>query len=409
MGKKPIYVGLEIGTSMIAVVVAESRSDGTLRIIGSGEAPSRGVRKGEIVESEKDKVQKCVQDAIRLAEDRSDVEIESVYLSLTGGHIMTVNHRGCVRIPEEREFVNQDDVAEIKIIARDVNLPAGHAFLHTLVRRYYIDGQQGVADPVGSYGQQLEADYHVIHGEKARMQRAISFVQEIGLQVEEVVFAPLASSQVMLTDGDKKNGALVIDFGGGTTDYLLYENGTICQSGSLGVGGDHILNDIVVVIDKNMPFPIAEQLKVQYGSAQQTSGPDEHVVFEDESGLHVYDIYLEDLESIISARVEETFLTLKRMLVAKGYLRNIGAGIFLTGGGSQLKGLAPVVETIFDLPVVRGARAQVSGVTTVSEDPQFTTALGLVRYAQMQNEIRPRGSILRRVGSVVGGIFGPSR
>src|ERR1700730_2666862 len=262
MASSDLMVGLEIGTSKICVVVGESRPDGTVKILGVGQAPSRGVRKGEIVDFET--AMKCVHEAVVDAEQKSDVMIRSVYVGAAGGHIQSFNNRGCVMLPEDRDEIDEQDIEDVKINAREVSIPAQNAFLHSIIQHYHVDGQDGVLSPVGMLGGKLEADFHIIHGVRTRIQNTIRCVKELPLDVEDVVFTALASAQVVLTQQQKNLGALVIDVGGGTTDYILYVDGAVKQSGVIAIGGDHITNDISMGL--RIPMARAEKLKIEEGS-----------------------------------------------------------------------------------------------------------------------------------------------
>src|SRR5438045_7470930 len=196
MASNNLMIGLEIGTSKICVVVGESRPDGTIKILGVGQTPSRVVRKGEIVDFET--ARKCVHEAVVDAEQKSDVMIRSVYVAVAGGHIQSFNNRGCVILPEERDEIDDEDVEDVKINAREVSIPAQNAFLHSIIQHYHVDGQDGVLNPVGMLGGKLEADFHIIHGVRSRIQNTIRCVQELTLELEEVVFKALAFGQAVL-------------------------------------------------------------------------------------------------------------------------------------------------------------------------------------------------------------------
>src|SRR3954468_21525802 len=223
MASNDLLVGPEIGTSKICVVVGESRTDGTIKILGAGQAPSRGVGKGESGDFET--AMKCVHEAVVGAEQKTDVMIRSVYVAVAGSHIESFNNRGCVILPEERDEIDEQDIEDVKINAREVSIPAQNAFLHSIIQHYHVDGQDGVLNPIGMLGQKLEADFHIIHGVRTRIQNTIRCVKELPLDVEDVVFNALASAQVVLSQQEKDLGALVIDIGGGTTDYVLYSEG----------------------------------------------------------------------------------------------------------------------------------------------------------------------------------------
>jgi cell division protein FtsA len=402
MASSDLMVGLEIGTSKICVVVGEGRPDGTIKILGVGQAPSRGVRKGEIVDFET--AMKCVHEAVVDAETKSDVMIRSVYVGVTGAHIQSFNNRGLVTLPEERDEIDEQDIEDVKINAREVSIPAQNAFLHSIIQHYHVDGQEGVLNPIGMLGQRLEADFHVIHGVRTRIQNTIRCVKELPLEVEDVVFTPLAAAQVVLTQHQKNLGALVIDIGGGTSDYILYVDGAVKQSGVLAVGGDHITNDISMGL--RIPMTRAEKLKIEEGSVTLgNSLPGETILLKDDSGFAGKEVERETLNTIIHLRLRETFELMKRMLEEEPFINYIGEGVFITGGCSHLNGIDHLAEEVFELPA-RVAHAQtMSGLTSAFENPQFSAAIGLIKYAQaMQTDRRPPRGFGRIIGKIFNGM-----
>ncbi|MDR3404366.1 MAG: cell division protein FtsA [Chthoniobacter sp.] len=388
MARDNIVVGLEIGTSKVCVVVGETRGDGTIRILGVGQAPSRGVRKGEIVDFET--AGKCIREALVDAEEKSDVMIGSVYLGVTGSHIMGFNNRGAVNIPEERDEICEEDFEDVQSSAREVSIPAPNMFVHSLLQHYYVDGQDGVLNPIGMLGRKLEADFHIIHGVATRIKNSVRCVKEVGPEVLDVVFNPLATAQVLLDQNQKSLGALVVDFGGGTIDYLVYHDGAVQQSGSLAIGGDHITNDISLGL--RIPMAKAERLKVEEGSViLGSSRPGESIVLKDETGFAGKEVEREMLNTIIHCRVREAFELLKKQLEEEGNLPFLGAGVMLTGGCSLLKGINHLAEEIFGMPVHVTHAQTVSGLTSAFENPQFSTAIGLIKYADAMQPERPAG------------------
>jgi cell division protein FtsA len=387
MASNDLMVGLEIGTSKICVVVGEARLDGTTKILGVGQAPSRGVRKGEIVDFET--AMKCVLEALSDAETKSDVMIKGVYVGVTGAHIQSFNNRGCVFLPDDHDEMDEQDIEDVKINAREVSIPAQNAFLHSIIQHYHVDGQDGVLNPIGMLGHKLEADFHIIHGVRTRIQNTIRCVKELPLDVEDVVFNPLASAQVVLNQQQKNMGALVIDIGGGTTDYILYVDGAVKQSGTLGIGGDHITNDISMGL--RIPMARAEKLKIDEGSVILGNClPGETVVLKDDSGFAGKEVERETLNTIIHLRVREMLELLKRTLEQESFINFIGEGIFITGGCSLLRGIDNLAEEIFEIPA-RVAHAQtMSGLTSAFQNPQFSTAIGLIKYAQAVQAERPQ-------------------
>lgn len=349
MAKSTIYAGLEIGTHKICVVVGEAKRDGAIKILGVGQAPSRGVRKGEIVDFEK--VQTCVNDALVRAEDRSDVMIRNVFLGVTGAHIESLNNRGRHRLPDDQTEITEDDVEEAKEIARSVSIPQSNVFLHSVTRQYIVDGQEAVRQPIGREGRVLEADYHIIHGVRGRVQNAIRCIREIPLEVEDVVFNPVAAAQVVLTREAKLQGALMIDFGAGTCDYVLYEDGMITASGCVPLGGDHITNDVSMALQ--IPNGRAERLKVEEGSVLYDSVPEgEMLSIEDDTGLILGEVERAFLNEVMNLRTKE-ILTQVRVRV-EDHLGRLGAGIYLTGGVSMMKGVDAVAREVFGIKVTRG-------------------------------------------------------
>src|SRR3712207_4453903 len=330
--------------------------------------------------------------------------IRSVYVGVSGAHIQSFNNRGSVALPEDRDEIDEQDIEDVKLNAREVSIPQQNAFLHSIIQHYHVDGQDGVLNPIGMLGERLEADFHIIHGVRTRIQNTIRCVKELPLEVEDVVFNALAAAQVVLTPQQKNLGALVVDIGGGTTDYILYVDGAVKQSGCLAVGGDHITNDISMGL--RIPMTRAEKLKTEEGAA--TLGnclPGETVLLKDDSGFAGKEIERETLNTIIHLRLRETFELLKRKLEEEQFINYIGEGIFITGGCSQLKGIDHLAEDIFELPA-RVTHAQtMSGLTSAFENPQFSAAIGLIKYAQaVQVDRRPNRGFRRIFGKIFNGI-----
>ena len=385
MARSKIHVGLEIGSTKTVMVVAEIKPDESAKILGMGETRSIGVRKGEIADFKQ--VRACVKDALVEAEDVSDVVIKSVYLAVTGAHIQGVNNKGTFRLPEGEQSVDRHHLDEVKEIARDIAIPSDHVYLHHLARHFTLDGQAHATVPYGLLGKTLDADYHVVHGVRTRIQNSIKCVREVPLEVDDVVFAPIASAQICLNRERKEDGALVIDIGGETTDYVLYLDGAIAASGCVPVGGNHVSNDIHLVT--NIPFSKAEKVKIAEGNASADPASSIGIVkVEDEKGFQPIEINRQVLNDVIRGRLEEAF----ELVIAglpEGALKQIGTGIFLTGGTSQMRGIGELACEVFDRPVYKPEQPDVSGVHAYFKDPQYATALGLIRYAQILDEEQP--------------------
>ena len=258
-----IIVGLEIGTSKVCAVVGELATDGALNIVGLGQARSRGVRKGEIADAQL--AEEDVRHAIVEAEQMADAEIRSVYLGVTGGHLRGFNNRGVHPVVSSDREISEDDVQDVIKNAKAINLPAENHVIHAIRQHFLVDGQDGITNPVGMLGSRIEVDVHVVHGNLNRLQNAIRTVKGLQLEVDDIVFNGLAASLALLTNEQKELGSLVIDIGGGTTDYVVYANGIIKHTGVLAVGGDHVSNDLAYGL--KVPLSRAEQLKIQHGAS----------------------------------------------------------------------------------------------------------------------------------------------
>jgi cell division protein FtsA len=401
MARDNIFAGLEIGTTKICVVVAEARHDGTLKVLGVGNAPSRGVRKGEIVDFETAK--RCVHDAIVDAEERSDVEISEIYLGVTGGHIRSFNNRGVVLLEEGREEIDEQDLENVRTNAREVSLPMEDCVLHTIIQHYYVDGQDGVLNPLGLLGRKLEADFHIVYGIRTRIQNAIRCVKELELETADVVINSFATAQAVLDKHHKQLGALVIDIGGGTTDYVVYVEGAVKQSGVIAVGGDHITNDMSIGL--KIPTARAEKLKIDEGDVTLgVAFPGETIMLRDETGFAGREIEREMLNQIINVRIREIFDIVSRQIQSD--INFLGAGVFVTGGSSQLRGIDHLASEIFGTAAGTTPPLPLAGVTSAFEHPQFSTALGLVKYAHLVHLDRPAGkSFFGRTIKRLSGMF----
>ena len=379
MAKSKYHVGLEIGTSTTRVVVAEVKPDFSARILGLGQSRSAGVRKGEI--HDLNHARASIKATLLEAEDLSDVKIGSVFLAVSGGHIRGMNNRGTYRLPDENTEVTDSHIMEVEDIASDTNIPSDHAYIHTLARHYRLDGQESRTPPIGFYGKTLDADFHLVHGVKSRIQNTLKVARECSIEIEDIVFSPIASAQVALNRERKEAGALVIDMGGGTTDYALYIQGAIYASGCIPIGGDHITNDIHLV--SHIPLSMAEAVKVQHGDVSGSEDSMNGIItLEDEVGLNHSVVERKILNKVISHRLKE-ILTLLQERLPEGIIKFIGTGIYLCGGVGKTKGISTVVNEIFPLPIYRPDQSEISGSTALVKDPQLFTAIGLIHYAQI--------------------------
>ncbi len=383
-----IIVGLDIGTSKVSAAVGELTEGGALNIIGLGQAKSRGVRKGEIVDAAT--TAEDVRNAIVEAEQMADVEIRSVYLGVTGGHIRGFNNRGFHPVVSHDREIMEEDVQDVIKNAKAINLSAENRVVHVIRQHFLVNGQDGVRNPVGMVGSRVEVDVHVVHGNLNRLQNPIRAVKSLQIEVEDVVFSGLSSALALLSNQQKELGALVIDLGGGTTEYVVYADGTIKHTGVLAVGGDHLSNDLAYGL--KVPLSRAEQLKIEHGSALvQAEAKGRTIQLTSDHGLPERSVNLEHLHRIMSLRLEEIFQLIAQEIQSFALLHQIRAGIFLCGGGAHIPGIQKLAEQVFEMPAVIGKTNCLSGVRSALDQPEFATSIGLVKFGSFEQQKRSAG------------------
>jgi cell division protein FtsA len=387
-----IIVGLEIGTSKVCAVVGETNAVGGLNVIGVGQARSRGVRKGEITDATT--ASEDVRNAIVEAEQMADVEIRSVYLGVSGGHIRGFTNRGVHPVVSADREITKEDVEDVIKNAKAINLPSENYVLHAIRQHFLVDGQDGIADPVGMLGARVEVDVHVVHGNFNRLQNPIRVVKGLQLEVEAIVFNGLASSLALLTNEQKEMGTLVIDLGAGSTEYIVYGNGIVKHTGVLAVGGDHVSNDLAYGL--KIPLGRAEDLKIRYGSAfVDDTDKGKTVTTSNELGLATKTVNVEHLRQIMALRVEEIFELIEQQLGKAGFLDYLRAGVVLCGGGARIPGVQKLAENIFQMPALVGKTNCISGLRSALDQPEFTTGIGLVKFGSFQQKKKPGGALTR--------------
>jgi cell division protein FtsA len=393
----PIIVGLEIGTSKICAVVGEIGAGGSLNLIGIGQARSRGVRKGEIAEPVL--VEEDVRNAIAEAEQMANVEIRSVYLGVTGDHIRGFSNHGTHPVVSADREITEDDVQDAIKNAKAINLPLENSIIHAIRQHFQVDTQTGIINPVGMYGAKVEVDVHVVHGKGNRLKNSIAVVKGLQLEVEEVVFNGLASSLALLSNEQKELGSLVIDIGGGTTDYAVYADGIVKHTGVLAVGGDHVSNDLAYGL--KVPLGRAEQLKLEHASAVlQPEIKGRTVDLPGQLGLPSKTINLEHLHRITSLRLEEIFELIEREISNLGWLERLRAGVFICGGGARIPQIQILAENVFQLPAYLGKTNSISGLKSALDQPEFATGIGLVRFGSLQQKRKSRGGLMQALTDV---------
>ncbi|MBS1819846.1 MAG: cell division protein FtsA [Acidobacteria bacterium] len=408
MARKARYlVGLDVGTSKVTAVVGEVVDGGTLDIVGLGVAESRGIRRGQV--NNVDDVVESIKKAIGEAELMAGVEIDDVYLGVSGPHIKGFNSRGVIAVAGKNREITKEDVRRAIEAAKAVSLPAGREILHVLPQDFVVDEQDGIPAPVGMMGARLEVNVHIITGSQGVTVNAVSCVNRAGVNVVETVVSQLAASESVLTRDEKELGVALVDIGGGTTDLAIYERGSLWHTAVINVGGDHFTNDIAVGL--RTPIPDAEKIKRKCGCA--LSGmvdEDETMEVTSVGGRKPRVMARRILSEILQPRAEEIFHLVWDEIRRAGYEKSLNSGIVLTGGGAILDGMPEIAEQIFDLPIRRGCPTGVGGLADHVNSPTFATAVGLALYGFKNSEDESSRAMvgpgaLSRVAVKLRGIF----
>jgi cell division protein FtsA len=379
---KDLIVGLDIGTSKIVALVAEATPEGGLNIIGMGQSPSRGLKKGVVVNIEA--TVSAIQRALEEAELMANCKITHVYTGIAGSHIKAQNSSGMLPI-RDRE-VSQADVDRVIEIARALNIPANQQVLHVLPQEFIIDGQDGVREPLGMSGVRLEVKVHIVTGAVSAAQNIVKCVRRCGLEVKDLVLQPLASSHAVLNEDEKDLGVCIVDIGGGTTDIAVFTRGAIQHVAVIPIAGDQITNDIAMTL--RTPTREAEDLKIQHGIAlRQLADPKEMIEVPGigERGPRMLSKQL--LSEVIEPRVEELFSLVQAELRRSGFEEQISSGLVLTGGSSLMRGMVELAEEVFHMPVRIGVPEYIGSFSERVRNPRFATGVGLLLAGLEKHEI----------------------
>jgi len=370
---KNLIVGLDIGTSKIIAIVAEVKDEGGFEIVAIGSHPSRGLKKGVVVNIES--TVNAIQRALQEAELMGDCKIREVYTGIAGSHIKSFNSHGMVAI-KDRE-VTRLDVERVMETAKAVNIPTDQQVLHILNQEFIIDGQEDVREPVGMSGVRLEVKVHIVTGAVSAAQNIIKCVRRCGLEVRDLVLQPLASSHAVLSDDEKDLGVCLVDIGGGTTDIAVFTQGAIRHTAVIPIAGDQITNDIAMAL--RTPTKDAEDLKCRFGAALRSlADPHEMVEVPGVGDRSVRQLSRQTLAEVIEPRVEELYTLVQAELRRSGFEELLSSGIVITGGSSSLTGMVELGEEIFHLPVRLGLPHYRGSLAEVVRSPRFSTSMGLI-------------------------------
>ena len=391
-----MVVGLDIGTSKVVALVGEITDRGTIEVVGIGSHPSRGMRKGVVVNIES--TVQSIQRAVEEAELMAGCQVSSVYVGIAGNHIRSLNSHGIVAI-REREVAHAD-MERVIDAAQAVAIPADQKILHILPQEYVIDSQEGVKEPLGMSGVRLEAKVHLVTCAVNAVQNIEKSIRRCDLEVEDVILEQLASSYSVLTDDEKELGVCLVDIGGGTTDIAIFTEGAIRHTAVIPIAGDQVTNDIAHAL--RTPYQHAEDIKIRYACAlTQLAGPDETIKVPSVGDRLPRDMSRQALAEVVEPRYDEMFSLIQAELRRSGFEELVAAGIVLTGGTAKMEGVVELAEEVFHMPVRLGLPQNVEGLSDVVRNPVYATSVGLLQYAQQHvQDSRPSSVVRGRWGQL---------
>jgi len=387
-GEKNLIVGLDIGTSKVVAIVGEINENNQIEVIGIGTHPSRGLKKGVVVniESTVHSIQKAVEEAELMA----GCDIHSVYAGIAGSHIRSLNSHGIVAIQEKE--VSSNDIDRVIDAARAVAIPTDQRILHILPQEFLIDSQEGILDPIGMSGIRMEAKVHMVTGAESAAQNITKCIQKCGLEVDDIVLEQLASSYAVLTEDEKELGSCLVDIGGGTTDIAVFQGGAIQHTAVIPIAGDQVTNDIAVSM--RTPTHYAEDIKIKYACAlSQLANPDETIEVPSVGDRPPRRLARQTLAEIVEPRFEELFSLIRNELRRSGFEESIPAGIVITGGSAKMEGAVELAEEVFHIPVRLGSPQYVEGLSDVVRNPIHATGVGLLIFGRDSMDKRNYNSV----------------
>ncbi len=394
---KNLIVGLDIGTSKIVAIVSEISPEGKLEIIGMGSHPSRGLKKGVVVNIES--TVNAIQRALEEFELMADCKIREVYTGIAGSHIKSFNSHGMVAIKEKE--VSQMDVERVVETAKAVNIPTDQQILHILNQEFIIYGQEDVREPLGMSGMRLEVKVHIVTGAISAAQNIVKCVRRCGLVERDLILQPLASAMAVLSEDEKDLGVCLVDIGGGTADIAVFSQGAIRHTAVIPIAGDQITNDIAMAL--RTPTKEAEDIKVRYGCAlRQLADPAEMIEVPGVGERGARQLSRQTLAEVIEPRVEELYSLIQAELRRSRFEELLSSGIVITGGSSAMAGMVELGEEVFHMPVRLGIPQYVGGLAEVVRTPRFSTGVGLLLMGLEQHK---RQSLISMHSGSLGQVF----
>ncbi len=399
---RSLVVGLDIGTSKVVAIVGEYAPDETVEVVGIGTSPSRGLKRGVVVDIES--TVQSIQRAVEEAELMAGCEIHSVFAGIAGNHISSLNSDGIVAIKDNE--VNENDVERVLDAARAVPIPADQKVLHVIPQEYTIDGQEGIRHPIGMSGVRLEAKVHLVTSAVSAAQNITKCIARCGLQVDDLILQPLASSYAVLTEDEKDLGICLVDIGAGTTDVAVFTQGGIRHTAVLPIAGDQVTNDIAVAL--RTPTQHAEEIKIKYACAlTQLASADETIQVPSVGDRATRRLARQTLAEVVEPRYEELFGLVQAELRRSGYEELVAAGVVLTGGAAKMEGAAELAEEVFHMPVRIGLPQYVTGLSDVVKNQVHATGVGLLLYGSQQGQVvNPSRLMSPKLEGVIGRVKG---
>lgn len=373
MNEKNILVGLDIGTTKVCTIVGTKTSETDLEIIGIGTHPSHGLKKGSVVNI--DKTVSSIQASLEEAKLMAGVNITQATIGIAGSHIYSFNSSGVVAIKGQE--ITSDDVDRVIEAAKAVVIPSDRQILHVIPREFRVDNTRGIKNPVGMCGVRLEAHVHVVTGSISLIQNLVKCVEATGVNAENIVLQPIASSESVLSSEEKEMGVILVDIGGGTTDIAVWKEGSLIHSQIIPVGGNHFTNDLAVAL--KVPHAEAERIKINHGCVLQESvNQSAHITVKGIAGTRPREVAINYIAKVLGARAEELFDIVKDIIAEKDFDQDISGGIVLTGGGALIKSLPELGEYIIGKPTKIGYPSPFGGMTNIMQNPKFSTVMGLL-------------------------------
>ncbi len=375
MARTKVISAIDVGTTKIATIMANAKAENDIEILGVGVVPSHGLHKGIVVNM--DEARGSIAASVRDAERISGIRMDSAYIGVTGRHISCLNNQGVVSIPRSDRLVRPEDLKRALSVARSVFVPEGKKLLHAIPRYYALDGQEGVKQPVGMHGTRLDVETHIITASATAVQNLVKCVRSTGIEVEDLILEPLASSEAVLTQEEREAGVIMADIGGGTTDIAVFKGGNIYHTAIIPVAGYQVTSDISIGL--GLPFSIAEKMKKSYGNVT----PDLEIDQEDQVGIeNGHSASYRDLCDVIRSRMEELLQLILLEMPATDYRSLAPFGLVLTGGTANLAGLEELGRSLLRMPVRIGrpVNSGIYGISDILHDSAYATTLGLVLW-----------------------------